>query len=91
MTQHIEIVNGPSKSDLQQALFERKPESRGLRPTFKLENGTVITVHVTGVSAEDGSGESWLISGYVSTSFSRLAPHKTFWYRTDIRKGTIRK
>ncbi len=68
MSAIITINNGPSKFDLMASLFTRKPQ----KPTvsFKPEHGTIeYTATITGVSEEDGSGESWNVSGYLHDVF----------------------
>ncbi len=64
MSAIINVVNGPSKFDLMMALFTRKPQKPTV--TFALEHakeGYLATI--TGVSEEDGSGESWNIRGFL--------------------------
>jgi len=83
------INNGPSKFDLMMALFSpvsltvdfglerRAGERRGRR---------AIPVHITGLVREDGSGESWLIGGWVDGLCMR---NFRAWFRTDRRTGLL--
>lgn len=57
------IVNGPSKFDLMASLFIWKPERQTV--TFKPEHGQDYVAVILSVAAEDGSGESWCITGYL--------------------------
>ncbi|HUQ30167.1 MAG TPA: hypothetical protein VM103_01465 [Candidatus Paceibacterota bacterium] len=91
MTSHVQIVNGPSKFDLMLALFEWKPN----RPLvmFKTEGGKLLEASVTSVEAEDGSGESWNIEGYVGTERARKEHQATrfrAYFRTDSRRGVMK-
>lgn len=78
----ISITNGPSKFDLMQSLFVRKPT----RPyiTFVLEdNRTTMHCFVNSVESEDNSGSSWNIAGFFRNNEKFKA-----YYRTDKRTGT---
>ncbi|HEY4501621.1 MAG TPA: hypothetical protein VJJ20_00960 [Candidatus Paceibacterota bacterium] len=103
MSAIITLVNGPSKFDLMTALFIRKPEKPTLQ--FKPEHSTnddyTFTAVITGVSEEDGSGESWNISGYLRDIFvvggpehggvARKVHSQPFkgYFSTSSRKGWL--
>lgn len=78
------ITHGPSKYDLMLALMDRtfhKP-----RPVvFTIGKGLKVMVHVTEISIEDGSGQSFNVKGQ-SADFSESFK---IYYRTDKRTGTI--
>ena len=75
-----QIIEGPSKYDLQAALFD------GKRVRFTVEGLGQIEVQMNNVGIEDGSRESWLIEGYVV-----LDNWKKFhgYYETRRRKGWL--
>lgn len=78
------IIQGPSKFDLVQALFVRKPTRPNI--TFTLGHADEeVNAFVDSVEAEDGSGESWNIKGYVGNNKKFTA-----YYRTDRRAGIYR-
>lgn len=88
MERKYNIVDGPSKYDLQAALFDRR--GNGNKPhtvTFKTEEGIKITAIILRVAAEDGSGESWLIKGF--TDGVVMSHDFNAYYRTDKRSGHI--
>lgn len=103
------IVGGPGKFDIMVSLFEGNPENRHT-VEFTLETTygpnpltTKLKVAVTGVQQEDGSGESWNISGWVSNGprahfkcyYSSRNRHGNFSFiiptkqRIDMDKGVI--
>ena len=92
MASIVGIKNGPSKYDLMLALFERnmnnpRPVTFTLKSTDKSNwwaDDTKLTLHITEVGIEDGSGESWCFRGQ-SEDGTR---HKG-WFRTDRREGTV--
>lgn len=53
------IVEGPSKFDLMLALFD----GNGRTVTFRTSFDDVLRARIHSVGIEDGSEESWLISG----------------------------
>jgi hypothetical protein len=100
MSAHISLINGPSKFDLMTALFMRKPE----KPTvsFKPEYGhSDYIATILGVTEEDGSGESWNITGYLQSVYvaggkehggaARLVRSARFkgYFSTADRKGWL--
>lgn len=81
------VVGGPNKFDLMTSLFDgnKKP-----RRTVELQlKGacTPITVAITMVEQEDGSGESWNIKGYI-TDHPRNFNIKAY-YSSSRQKGYI--
>jgi len=58
----VRIVNGPSKWDLILALFESKKMEFTVEP-IKYGMRNVFRIQVNAVEAEDGSRESWNITG----------------------------
>lgn len=97
MTTQKNIVYGPSKFDLMVSLFEGNPTLRK-RVSFSVDTGFTtsappgkklgmtekIEIAITGVSQEDGGGESWLFEGYSNE-------HKKVYgyYSSQTRKGWI--
>ena len=75
----VAIINGPSKFDLAQALLVRKPGRPSV--TFTLYS-TTVEAFVDSLEAEDNSGESWNLTGYVGNNTRFEA-----YYRTDKRIG----
>lgn len=95
------VISGPSKFDLSNALFVWNPR----RPAVFNANcpvGTAFEVYVLSVQAEDGSGESWNIEGFVGEVQrpKREGQEKLFmpergqraflWFRTDRRQGHVK-
>lgn len=83
-----DLINGPSKFDLMLALFDWKPH-RKVEVTGQA--GQKFVLWITGVSAEDGSGESWNLSGTVllhTNGKREVQPFKAY-FRTDSRKGWL--
>jgi len=77
----LKIVKGPGKFDLMFALFERK------EVVFKLESGSKVKVLITSVQQEDGSSNSWNISGFIVghngknfDAYYRTGPGETGWF-----------
>ncbi len=60
----VNIVNGPSKFDLMTALFVWHPERMRVQFVDSCGGRTYSAV-INSCGAEDGSGESWNISGYL--------------------------
>lgn len=81
MDSSTEIINGPSKFDLMQALFACKPTPIKVTFHFPL---TESSVTILSVEREDGSGESWNLRGVAGNNQKWKA-----YYRTDKRIGTI--
>lgn len=101
------VTKGPSKADLQTALFHGATEQQ-IRITFMLKatEETVAKRHLSddlrlatrfvearllGVEREDGSGESWILKGYLT--FKGGQPDKdqtvafTGYYTSKHRTG----
>ena len=91
-----QIVNGPSKRDLELALFDGDSQHRR-HVVFSFEEHygesgksialTVRAFILNGVSREDGSGESWLINGYFAGAYPPI-PIKGY-FSTKTRKGHL--
>lgn len=80
-TNRLSILSAPSKYDLQLSLFERKEVS------FTLEGNVTVNVIVTNVGQEDGSCDSWNVSGCLMDGTLRKFQG---FYRTDRRSGHLR-
>lgn len=101
------ISAGPSKKDLEDSLFLGDFSSRK-EVTFTMRAGDKAVIHsgvafgtsditrivlrVGGVDREDGSGESWVVRGYVTS----VDGHKVrggasieFYYSSKTRQGVI--
>jgi len=97
---HYPVVSGPSKWDLSLALFDRSSSS-ARKVLFGMKFNDRVADHevqVNSVEAEDGSGESWNITGYATLiagegplrgSVPRRPRHVSIYFRTDNRKGSI--
>lgn len=94
-----EIQNGPSKLDLMLSLFDGSNAQRTRRSvqftTVYIAAGVwYVEAVVDLVSREDGSGESWILDGYITRigcpDFQPVS-HVPFhaYYRTDRRHGNI--
>jgi hypothetical protein len=80
------ITAGPSKYELSCALFLKPRNENAFPVTFTLEGDEKLEISsILGVAVEDGSRESWLVTGYVK-GFSK---HVTFYYETRRMTGTI--
>lgn len=99
--QQYPITSGPSKFELSISLFDRKPQARSVVFHTNCPLAAEVQVTITSVQAEDGSGESWNIEGYVSSatlakgvrqpSYIPENNQRTFiYFRTDRRQGYIR-
>jgi hypothetical protein len=78
------ILRGPTKFEIMQALFVRKPSRTTI--LFLLEGRKALTqVLVDGVTSSDNSGESWTITGYEHGTHQFTAT-----YRTDTQTGIYR-
>lgn len=78
------IINGPSKFDLMQALMVRKP----VRPnvTFFIQGKIAgIVANIDSLEDEDGSGESWNVTGFTGSNQKFTA-----YYRTEKRIGSYK-
>lgn len=101
-TQQLQIVGGDAKDKLLAQLFDLGRMKLG-RPSFKLEVQTPdgkkdFEVCVNGIEAEDGSGDRWMISGYIvipqlSHTIHWLAGYGNrfhAYYDTRTRKGWMK-
>jgi hypothetical protein len=88
----FEITNGPSKLDLQNALFDGNNRKNGRALDFELRTDAsdkrkVIRLLIKGVEIEDGSGESWNID---ATPIGDNLGNIEIYFRTDRRKGHLK-
>jgi hypothetical protein len=92
-TDRIAIKNGPSKYDLMLALFDRKGANTR-RVTFEVDTQKAsVEVVITGIEAEDGSGESWNFKGFASSVWQNhmSVPRRVEgYYSTQSRQGSFR-
>jgi len=81
---HINIINGPSKQELKEALFEGKNPLQ-----FVTDSREKLQVYVLKIGQEDGSLRSWLIEG---TMINEAQERKSFsgWFHTTKGRGTFR-
>lgn len=101
----IEIVDGQSKFELMSQLQDiGRFRSLGNRPNFMVkilhpQHGRLggqhdIALHINGLVAEDGSGNCWIIYGYIAGGYSWLMPGtaNSFegFYNTRTRKGHLK-
>ncbi|MDP3994798.1 MAG: hypothetical protein Q8P91_03125 [bacterium] len=97
----MKITSGPCKADLEKALFDGSTSAGrnvgGIRyVTFIAFAGEVkkfVEVAVNSVGREDGSGESWLVDGYVVTIDGKpVGSGKNYhaYYHTQNRRGYIK-
>lgn len=83
----FDVISGPSKFDLMLSLFDGNKEPRRT-VEFQLEGARgPITVAITMVQQEDGSGESWNVEGWI-TSYRRNFAIKAY-YSSNSRKGYL--
>jgi len=85
---NLQITNGPSKFDLSVALFDRKEPARTVEFALLAYERVTFQVMIDGVKAEDGSGESWLITGKIWENPTKY--HQcSGYFRTDKRTGWL--
>jgi hypothetical protein len=81
-----QIDSGPSKMGLMFSLFESN--SRHI-VTFELKGIGTVAVQINGLSREDVSGESWIVTGYqVLLGVREMRPIKGY-FDTQTRKGYL--
>ncbi len=88
-----DITDGPSKFDLMMALFDGYQNNEGVRSirrvVFHTSRGGVHA-QITSVAIEDGSNESWLISGiFIPGADHGVAFAFSGYYNSRRRKGVI--
>lgn len=71
----VEIINGPSKFDLMQALFIRKPYKTSV--TFSLQENVGLTAYIDSIKDLDNSGEYWRVEGSVGNDKKFTADYRT--------------
>lgn len=80
------IVSGPSKFDLMSSLFSGNRS----RQTVELKIGAEeipVTVAISGVQQEDGSGDSWIIQGWIVRSAKNF--NVSGYFSTRDRHGSL--
>jgi len=92
-TQRFEITDGPGKWDLMLGLFDGTC-TNPRRVAFTLwsnllEKGFYLRLLLSGVSREDGSGESWIVTGYVNDNSGISGRAIKGYYSTRTRKGHL--
>ena len=92
----FEIVDGPSKDDLQKSLFDKPccPEHRVVVFRLKSRDFPEIEATIGRVEREDDSGESWNIAGHWYEPFTDDNLHPASgsfegYYRTNKRRGFL--
>jgi len=94
MATQKKIIDGPSKFDLMLSLFDGDIQHRRIAK-FTLAGDAEIRVFVDSIEREDGSGESWNITGnihgrVISTALMKAYGEKfEMYFSTKKRKGTI--
>lgn len=78
------IVNGPDK----EALFHLLQMGMDAVVEFNIGKPYVIPMHVTGIRREDGSGNCWLIDGWVNDG--RFGYSLTIFYNTRTQTGHLK-
>lgn len=91
---HADIIDGPSKFDLMLALFDGYQNNEGVRSirrvVFVTNLGQPVRAQITSCAIEDGSNESWLISGnFVPVADPSVAFSFSGYYSTRRRKGYL--
>ncbi len=82
------ISNGPSKYDLMIALFE--PRGANTRTVeIMMEDGSLHVASVSKVEIEDGSGEKFMIVGYVWGDDNSRRPYYGY-FQTNKRTGWLK-
>jgi len=84
----IDIVNGPNKWDLMLSLFDNST-SRPRIPEFHLKSGRVFRLLVNEVGRESGSGDNWLISGFIVLDDGSCGLGFNGYYSTKDRDGWL--
>lgn len=92
MCESFDIKYGPSKYDLQKALFDRKGNNgKAHKVRFTTSTGLTLIVAITMVEAKDSSGEYWNIEGRTRLCTPELDANVNCiihgWFNTDTRKG----
>ena len=86
MTNHKSIVDGPGKFDMMVALFDRPKNNRNDHALcFTLEGGRPMALVIRGILMEDGSHESWIVTGYEMSTGRRFEAY----YETRRRTGHV--
>jgi len=100
----LAIIDGQSKFDLFAQLQDIGRENRRNLPAFNMKVqhtalGSLgaradVYTHINGITAEDGSGNCWIIYGYIAGGYSWMKPGtaNSFegFYNTRTRKGHLK-
>lgn len=96
-TQEFEIIRGnaPGKWDLAVALFSpTRSQSKLIKFLVRLRGvkipTKVIEVGINDVSMEDGSGESWCLTGWLKNDRGDNGGKVSGHFRTDSRHGYLK-
>lgn len=86
LTRQLDIIDGPSKLD-----FITMGLGEGRTVIFQVRGlGPKIEARIDSVSIEDGSRQSWLISGYAYVIGDPGRFRFQGWFRTDRRVGCLK-
>jgi hypothetical protein len=97
----LEIIGGDSKNemlaqlqDIGRIVSKRRPMFyiQVQHPTFLGDLAqAAVGVHLNGIVAEDGSGNCWIIKGYIAMGTNWTEPFKNFegFYNTKTRRGSL--
>jgi hypothetical protein len=87
MASSYPIVGGPNKFDLMVSLLHGRSTNRNT-VVFKVQcHKDDVAVAINNLTREDGSGESWIFSGFIIGNKSGQVV--SGYYRTDRRIGQI--
>lgn len=78
------IVQGPTKS----SLFHHFQSTVDLVQVFYIGKPFVIPMHVTSIEREDGSGNNWIIKGWVANGGSGYV--YSVYYNTQTQTGHMK-
>lgn len=95
----LDIVGGDSKEQLLVQLFDIGRMDADMRPTFEVsvEHGvTALGLNINSISADDGSGNHWIIRGHVVQVSGRISFIHTYsqrrieaFYDSRTRRGWL--
>lgn len=99
MARHI-IKKGPSKFEMMVGHYHGDSRHQQTVDFIVIPDGhtksTKLSVIINSAEREDGSGESWMIRGYIAQAFFsssvdyRVERNFEAYYRTDKREGWFR-
>lgn len=85
---HKTIVGGPGNMDLMFSLFA--PYDKPFPVVFSTNDGQIIRMLIKSMEREDGTGESWNITGVILASSPTERKEVSFYYSAKQRRGTIK-